>query len=282
MPLPPASPPISEHDYEAIEAAVKETARGRWFLEEFAQRNRNADTKLVLDAIQRLQRSVLGTDAAPAPRIPEARADLGEIERTADETRKLLLEINAAHQRDGDLGGELKAIVAAAAQAISEVLSDADRISDISATMRAQGIAEDVCDQLDGLAEHINTACEFQDLTGQRTQRVVTALRLLETRMYELVRLWQAESAAPAPLKNELLTGPAREGDGLVQDQIDELLLIDRNHDVFWDDKAGNAPAEPETPARREAAPQAAAPSPNPPQSAVEKLSPEERLALFA
>ena len=67
MSLPPASQPISETDYEAIEAAVKETARGRWFLEEFAQRNRHADTKLVLDAIQRLQRSVLGAEQAPVP-----------------------------------------------------------------------------------------------------------------------------------------------------------------------------------------------------------------------
>jgi hypothetical protein len=85
MPLPPASQPISETDYEAIEAAVKETARGRWFLEEYAQRNRHADTKLVLDAIQRLQRSVLGADVinapAPAPQIPVIREDLNETLR---------------------------------------------------------------------------------------------------------------------------------------------------------------------------------------------------------
>jgi chemotaxis regulatin CheY-phosphate phosphatase CheZ len=281
MPLPPASQTISENDYDAIEAAVKETARGRWFLEEFAQRNRHADTRLVLDAIQRLQRSVLGAEAlpsAPAPEMPAITHELNEIEQTAEQTRKALAEIDAARQRDGDLGDELDLVIAASAQAISGILSDADRIGEISTTMRAQGVAEYVCDQLDGLSEHINTACAFQDLTGQRTQKVVTAMRLLEARVHQLVKLWQAESPVQAPAKNTLLSGPARDGEGLMQDQIDELLSIDQNHDVFWDEKAAAANAA----AKTATAPQAAAPSKNPATSAFEKLSPEERLALFS
>lgn len=288
MPLPPANQPVSENDYEAIEAAVKETARGRWFLDAYAARNRHADTKLVLDAIARLQRSVLGAESInePAPQIPAVREELNEIERTAEETRKTLSEIDAAHQRDGDLGEELSQIVAASALAVSGVLSDAERVSEISATMRAQGIAEYVCDQLDGLSEHINTACAFQDLTGQRTQKVVTALRLLETRVNALVKLWQAESPVQAPVKDELLSGPAREGEGLVQDQIDELLLIDQNHDIFWDEKeaaAAAAASAPEAvPAQTQTAPQDAAPSAKSARSGLEKLSPDERLALFS
>ena len=283
MPLPPASQTVTDTEYDAIEAAVKETARGRWFLDEFAQRNRNADTRLVLDAVQRLQRSVLGAESepAPAPQIPAMREDLNEIERTAEQTRKALRELDAERQRDGDLGSELSAIVAASAQAVSGVLSDADRIAEISTTMRAQGIAEFVCDQLDGLAEHINTACAFQDLTGQRTQKVAAALHLLESRVQELVKLWQAESPVQAPAKNELLSGPARDGEGLVQDQIDELLSIDRSHDIFWDDKPADAkPAPAVTEAAAPLAP--AAPAKPAAVSEFEKLAPEERLALFS
>lgn len=51
-------PLLSDEDYGAIEAAVMETARGRWFLAEFARRNRNADTDAVLSAIRRLERLV--------------------------------------------------------------------------------------------------------------------------------------------------------------------------------------------------------------------------------
>lgn len=281
MPLPPTSQPISETDYEAIEAAVKETARGRWFLEEYAQRNRSADTRLVLDAIQRLQRTVFGAEPAPAsvPRTPAAAHDLDEIERAAEATRSALSEIDAAQQRDGDLGQELHHIVAVSAQAVSGVLSDADRIAEISATMRAQGADGYICDQLDGLTEHINTACVFQDLTGQRTQKVVAALRLLEERVHQLVKLWQAESPAQAPAADALLSGPAREGEGLMQDEVDELLSIDENHDIFWEE---NAPAAATAPVETQTAPRKAAPPKPDERSGIEKLTPEERLALFS
>jgi hypothetical protein len=66
------SPPsIPNDDYDAIEAAVMDTARGRWFLAEFARRNRTADTTLLLTAIERLE-SMLDRDddAPPAPHEP--------------------------------------------------------------------------------------------------------------------------------------------------------------------------------------------------------------------
>src|ERR1700722_16397769 len=43
----------SEADYDAIQEAFMETSRGRWFLGEYAKRNRNADTKMGLDAVAR-------------------------------------------------------------------------------------------------------------------------------------------------------------------------------------------------------------------------------------
>ncbi len=60
-------PPMPDEDYEAIEAAVMDTARGRWFLAEFARRNRNADTALLLDAIERIERMMALRPAPPAP-----------------------------------------------------------------------------------------------------------------------------------------------------------------------------------------------------------------------
>src|SRR5437868_1938013 len=41
----------SEEDYAAIAEAFMETSRGRWFLTEYAKRNRNADTRMVQDAV---------------------------------------------------------------------------------------------------------------------------------------------------------------------------------------------------------------------------------------
>lgn len=60
------SPPVSDKDdFIAILSAVMETERGRWFLAEFARRNRHAETDRVLAAIARLE-------AAMAPPLPTA------------------------------------------------------------------------------------------------------------------------------------------------------------------------------------------------------------------
>ena len=48
----------SEEDYAAISEAFMETSRGRWFLGEYAKRNRNADTSMVLDAVARIEQSL--------------------------------------------------------------------------------------------------------------------------------------------------------------------------------------------------------------------------------
>ncbi|MFD1701908.1 hypothetical protein ACFSCV_02715 [Methylopila henanensis] len=65
-----SSPPqLSLEDYEAIASAVMETERGRWFLSEFARRNRAADTAQILHALEALEKRVT---AAPAQAVPAA------------------------------------------------------------------------------------------------------------------------------------------------------------------------------------------------------------------
>jgi hypothetical protein len=49
-------PYFATEDYEQIEAAVLETARGRWFLAEHARRERAAERARLLFSVQRLER----------------------------------------------------------------------------------------------------------------------------------------------------------------------------------------------------------------------------------
>jgi hypothetical protein len=65
-----AATPPSEAEYNAVYAAVTATERGRWFLAEFANRNRKADTDLILDAIARIDEAVR---AGTAPQAAVAR-----------------------------------------------------------------------------------------------------------------------------------------------------------------------------------------------------------------
>lgn len=64
----PQAPPegISESDYETIEDAVMETARGRWFLKEYARRMRASETASLHAALERIERIVTLTHAPRA------------------------------------------------------------------------------------------------------------------------------------------------------------------------------------------------------------------------
>ncbi len=85
--VPPAT--SVDTDYDAICAAVTATARGRWFLDEFARRNRNTDTLQVLDAIARMEAAVVGERAKQADKQAnqEVRIELLEMGRAIARAR---------------------------------------------------------------------------------------------------------------------------------------------------------------------------------------------------
>jgi hypothetical protein len=66
-----AGAPPSEAEYNAVYAAVTATERGRWFLAEFANRSRKADTDLILAAIARID-AAIRTGAAPQAAVQAA------------------------------------------------------------------------------------------------------------------------------------------------------------------------------------------------------------------
>src|SRR5213079_1014875 len=61
----------SEQDYDAISEAFMETSRGRWFLGEYAKRNRNADTSMVLDAVARIEATIAAQKQVPPDPLPD-------------------------------------------------------------------------------------------------------------------------------------------------------------------------------------------------------------------
>src|SRR5258708_30412086 len=61
---------VTDNDYDAIVSAIMETSRGRWFLAEFARRNRHADTERLLAAID-CMRKTLESSKARQPYLVE-------------------------------------------------------------------------------------------------------------------------------------------------------------------------------------------------------------------
>ncbi|AXS41249.1 protein phosphatase CheZ [Breoghania sp. L-A4] len=233
-----ASPPspLREEDYEAIEAAVMETARGRWFLSEFAQRNRSADTNVLLDAIQKLDKSM--RRERKGPQINRIQLDLADMQEAITRTKQEIAQIK--HESDdGDrfteASNELDAIISQTEGATQDILNTTEKIQELAWTLREQGIDEKVCDDIDAHTTDIYMACSFQDLTGQRTQKVVQVLRYLESRINEMMEIWGLESddmdVERAPTNQNdarpdahLLNGPQLENKGINQNDIDALM----------------------------------------------------------
>ena len=57
--------------FESLESAVLETSRGRWFLEEYARRQRSAETLAILEILKKLENSVTNNSFLPAPKGAE-------------------------------------------------------------------------------------------------------------------------------------------------------------------------------------------------------------------
>ncbi len=87
---------MSENDYEAIEAAVTETVRGRWFLNEFARRNRAGELRQILDAMTRLEGAVANGKAALPPADPSVRLLMQRVKARPGQRAAVAGEMRAA------------------------------------------------------------------------------------------------------------------------------------------------------------------------------------------
>ncbi len=88
---------MSETDYETIEAAVTETVRGRWFLGEFARRNRTAELRQLLDAMARIETVVAGAQQpALPPSDPSIRMLMQRVKEIAGQLETLSGEMREA------------------------------------------------------------------------------------------------------------------------------------------------------------------------------------------
>ncbi|RXT46654.1 hypothetical protein [Bradyrhizobium betae] len=177
----------NEQDYDAIREAFMETARGRWFLGEYAKRNRNADTSMVLDAVAKIEET-LAAQRQPVveDRLPEA---LVEIRRAIREAETI-------------------AIAAFDPAAIEASLAAIPRgvriIKEISWRWREIGADGRICDLIDSQLASIEAACGQISTIDPRIE-LKAAFDLLRDRVGQLdgdgdTAPQAAASPAPAPV----------------------------------------------------------------------------------
>jgi hypothetical protein len=114
-----AAGPPSEAEYNAVYAAVTATERGRWFLKEFANRNRSADTDLIVAAIARIEAAIAGGVAPQAAQVRDQVRDLALAAAAVEPVRA------AVGERDDDAAA-VRAQVAPAADSVPQPQAQSD------------------------------------------------------------------------------------------------------------------------------------------------------------
>ena len=136
------------------------------------------------------------------------------------------------------VNGELGAVVGGTEEATQQILEAAESI-DNAATALAKVNTPDqqklLSEEIQERVVSIFEACNFQDLTGQRINKVMTTMKFIENHITVMMDIWGGvdaiKSHAPAIVDtregdDRLLNGPKSEGDigHASQDDIDALF----------------------------------------------------------
>lgn len=231
---------IGEVEYQTLEQTLMESDRGRRFLKEFLNRHKTPETTEILTAIHRLEKVV--TRQRKVPDLDKIRLDIAEMHEAIERTKAEIANIKAEGEESNrfmDASHELDAIVTQTEGATQSILEAAEQIQEKAWVLRENGADDAACDDIDAKATEIFMACSFQDLTGQRTNKVVQVLRYLESRINLMINIWGIEelegdeTSGPVDSRPDahLLNGPQLEGSGVCQNSVDELMSV--SNDVF-------------------------------------------------
>ncbi len=233
-------PELSNSEYDALEEAVMQTARGRTFLREHAKRNRAVASDLVMRAMEDCQSYFKRQEFKEPTEILSA--ELQNMSDAISHTRRDIAAIKpkeGANNRIMAATEDLGAIVTSTERATNDILAAAERIQDSCESLRKEDADSQLCDTMEEDITNIFLACSFQDLTGQRTTKVVNALHYLEQRVGAMIQIWGSETLRNAAadefstdLEDDhaeagLLNGPQMEGQGIAQVDIDQMLQDD-------------------------------------------------------
>ncbi|MDD7910402.1 protein phosphatase CheZ [Pseudovibrio exalbescens] len=257
---------ISEKVFDALENALSANGIGRSFLAEYLRRNQAAETQRLLKAVQHLE-EYMRSRQFPSE-FDSVRLNLFEMNEAIARTKKEIARLktdNTTGDHFTAASNELDAIVSSTENATQAILEAAEAIQEAAWSLREnpQDVAQ--CDAIDEKATEIFMSCSFQDLTGQRTQKVVQVLHYLEERLDRMISIWGVEGYeleedddTDQGVKSmdkrpdaHLLNGPQMEGEGVNQSDVDALFdtfsSVAPEEDEEAQEPAETAEVEPET-----------------------------------
>jgi len=227
--------------------------------DKLAQRQKDISIADVMDAIGSLEDNIAQKISAHIENL-EKRLDasngadasapvdgiMTEIHAMNDHIKATKQEIASLKPKDDDNSAltsateELGEVVKTTEEAANTILENAEQIDAIVSELRAK-ISEDDPDKvgpdvekLEFISMNLLTACSFQDITGQRINKVVNSLNYIEERLQKLIDIWNIEHGTADVqgitfakdddrADKDMLHGP-QSSDGMDQSEIDALF----------------------------------------------------------
>ena len=170
----------------------------------------------------------------------QLKQELGALFRYMERVRQEIAAIDRPADQDHgfeSMGEQMDAIVEATEAATNTIMAAMESTEETNKMLR-QRISDPaqvmLLDQITTNVNKVFEACAFQDITGQRVNRVAKSITYVEERVNALINLFGAEEMAGVEVvvppdqekstDDKLISGPQSEGQGLSQDDIDNLF----------------------------------------------------------
>ncbi len=168
-----------------------------------------------------------------------ARIEIAQMVRMIGRAKIEIASIKHPNETDDRMqlaASELDAIVVATEASTEDVLGASEQIESYVRKIAALHPNDD---ELNTLGDHIANeiikifeACNFQDITGQRTTKVIKTIRFIEEKILALINIWGVDAFLDLPVHKQpvadgddaLMNGPQRENEGITQDEINALF----------------------------------------------------------
>jgi chemotaxis protein CheZ len=152
--------------------------------------------------------------------------------------RRELATLHSGREQDfASMSETLDDIVENTENASNTILESMEAIDEQVNGLRAKGDPEvnAACDKINDRVNQVFEACSFQDLTGQRIQRLVKGLTFIEDRVNSMIKVWGRDEIAkvidevkhevtPKSQDQELMHGPQSPSTAINQSEVDKLF----------------------------------------------------------
>ena len=168
-----------------------------------------------------------------------ARIEIAQMVRMIGRAKIEIASIKHPSENDDRMqlaASELDAIVIATEASTEDVLGASEQIEIYM--RKITGLHPDD-QELGSLGEQVANeiikifeACNFQDITGQRTTKVIKTIRFIEEKILALINIWGVDAFLDLPVHKQpvadgddaLMNGPQRGNEGITQDEINALF----------------------------------------------------------